>query len=223
MGHRRPLTGLVIVHEDEHVVVVDKPAGLLTIATERERERTAYALLYEHVKRARPPGKIFIVHRLDRDASGLVVFAKSVAAKRALQQQFHDHAAGRRYLALVEGRVSATLRTIRSHLGESIARKSHSVRDPARGRLAVTHLRIARRFARTTLLEVQLETGRKHQIRAHLAERGHPIVGDRRYGARATKTHRLALHATRLAFVHPATGAALAFDSPPPAAFANLR
>jgi len=216
-----PAAGLAIVHEDEHVVVVDKPAGLLTIATDRERCRTAYALLRDHVARQRPAARIFVVHRLDREASGLLVFAKSVPAKRALQRQFHERTAGRVYLAVVEGRVPDHLQTIRSRLVESVAHKSHSTRDPRRGKLAVTHLRVLRRLPRATVVEVRLATGRKHQIRAHLAENGHPIVGDRRYGARASR--RLALHATRLTFLHPASGASQAFDSRPPPAFRALR
>lgn len=216
---RRGPAGLTILHEDAELIVVDKRAGLLTIATASEKRKTAYALLYDHVKRARPPGKIFVVHRLDRDASGLLVFAKSPQAKRRLQQQFRDRSASRVYVAVVEGRMSPARRTIRSRLAETAARKSHSTRDPASGKLAVTHVRVLRRRPHTTVVEVRLETGRKHQVRAHLAESGHPIVGDRRYGAAASSLRRLALHAARLAFLHPATGERLEFDSAPPPAF----
>jgi 23S rRNA pseudouridine1911/1915/1917 synthase len=219
---RHRVDGLAVVHEDAELIVVDKPAGLLVIATETERRRTAYALLYDHVKRARPPGRVFVVHRLDREASGLLVFAKTPAAQQRLQRQFRERTASRVYVALVSGRIAAERRTLRSHLAESVARKTHSTKAPG-GKLAVTHLRVLRRGRRSTLVEVRLETGRKHQIRAHLAECGHPILGDRRYGGPASPLRRMALHATRLAFTHPATGERLAFSSPAAAAWGRVR
>jgi 23S rRNA pseudouridine1911/1915/1917 synthase len=207
---------LAVLFEDDEVIVVDKPAGLLTIATATERVRTAYAQLYDHVKRKRPPERIFIVHRLDREASGLLVFAKTEAARHRLQDQFKTRAAGRTYVALVEGRIGPDAQTLRSHLIEGRSLKVHSTAHAAAGKLAVTHLRVLRRLRHTTLVEVRLESGRKHQIRAHLAERGHPIVGDARYGSRTNPLRRLGLHATRLEFRHPRTGEVAVFRSPCP-------
>jgi 23S rRNA pseudouridine1911/1915/1917 synthase len=220
---RTPLArGLVVVHEDEDVIVVEKPAGLSTIATERERERTAYAHLTARARARKPPGRVFVVHRLDRDASGLLVFATSVAAKATLQAQFATHRVERTYLAVVDGRVGRTEGTIRSRLlddGPGPVRETH---DPARGRAAVTHWRVRRRGGRHTLVEVRLETGRRNQIRVHLAGIGHPIAGDGRYGSRTDPLGRLALHAHVLGFEHPTTGARLRFVSPAPAAFVKL-
>jgi len=212
-----------ILFEDETLIVVDKPAGLLTIATEREKERTLYAWLYDHVKRHRPPEKIFIVHRLDREASGLLVFAKTSAAKEYLQKQFGNRTAGRVYKAVVEGRVSVDTKTIESYLAENRAHRSYSTSDHQIGKHAITHFRVVKRSSRRTLLEIELGSGRKHQIRVHMAELGHPISGDKVYGTAAGPLGRLALHAERLVFRHPVSGERKQFESPCPAAFLNLR
>jgi len=213
-----------ILFEDDSVIVVDKPAGLLTIATERERERTLYAWLFDHVKRQRPPQKIFIVHRLDREASGLLVFAKTPAAKDFLQKQFGNRTAGRVYKAVVEGRVSADADTLESYLTENRAHRSYTTSNREVGKQAITHFRVVKRSSRRTLLEVELGSGRKHQIRVHLAELGHPITGDKVYGsAGRNPLGRLALHAERLVFRHPVTGERKQFESPCPASFLSLR
>jgi 23S rRNA pseudouridine1911/1915/1917 synthase len=214
-----PPPGVRIVHEDRDVIVVDKPPGLLTIATARERRRTLYAALTAHARTRRPPGRVFVVHRLDRRASGLVVFAATPAAKRALQAQFRAHTAERVYLAVVEGRLARPSGTIRSRLLDDAPGPVRETADPARGRPAVTHWRVCRAGARHTLVEVRLETGRRHQIRVHLAARGHPIAGDAPYGA---APGRLALHAHVLGFEHPRTAMAMRFVSPAPAGFARL-
>jgi 23S rRNA pseudouridine1911/1915/1917 synthase len=206
-----------VVFEDDSLIVVEKPAGLLTMATPTERTRTLYAMLRETVNRKRE--KLFIVHRLDREASGLLVFAKTPEAKEKLQDQFKDHSAGRRYVALVEGRVSPENFAIRSYLAENSAFRVYSARKPGAGKLAVTHVHVIKANPKTTLIEVRLETGRKHQIRVHLAERGHPIVGDKVYGSRANPIQRLALHGAELNFRHPVTGRAMHFESRYPDSF----
>jgi 23S rRNA pseudouridine1911/1915/1917 synthase len=212
----------MIVFEDDSVVVADKPAGLLTMATDKERTRTLYATLRSYMNAKRPPQKLFIVHRLDREASGLLVFAKSVEAKERLQNQFKDHSAGRTYVAVVEGRVLPDKFTIRSFLAENRAMNVYSTPNSRIGKPAVTHVRVLKRKAKSTLLEVQLETGRKHQIRVHLAERGHPIIGDRNYGTGINPIKRMALHGASLEFVHPRTGERVRFESPYPNMFDRL-
>jgi 23S rRNA pseudouridine1911/1915/1917 synthase len=200
------------VHEDDAIVVIVKPAGLLTIATERERERTAYRLLWDYLaaRGARP----FIVHRLDRETSGLLVFAKSEAAKRALQAQFESRSVERVYRTLVEGRPPRERGTLESRLAED---RMLRVRSGERGRVAITHYRVLAARRAGTLLELSLGTGRRHQIRVQLAEAGWPIVGDVTHGGPRSARGRMCLHATRLAFVHPTTGMRVAFESAAPA------
>jgi len=211
-----------IVFEDKSVIVVDKPPGLLTMATDTERTKTVYAALRAHLNRKKPPEQLFIVHRLDREASGLLVFAKSLQAKQRLQDQFKEHTAGRRYVAVVEGRVKADDFTVRSYLAENSAYRVYSTQDKRIGKLAVTHVHVLKRAAKTTFLEVRLETGRKHQIRVHLAEQGHPVVGDKNYGTGFNPIRRLALHGAHLDFKHPNTDKFMTFDAQYPATFDSL-
>lgn len=216
----RALTDRVaVVFEDEHIIVVDKPAGVLTMATDKERSRTVYAIVRAYLNGNRPPEKVFIVHRLDREASGLLVLAKTVEAKEKLQDQFKDHSAGRRYVALVEGQVAPNDFTIRSHLAENAAYRVYSTRKAGVGKLAITHVHVLKRKLKTTLIDVRLETGRKHQIRVHLAERGHPVVGDINYGGRSNPLKRLALHGAHLEFRHPESGQVVRFESLAPRGF----
>jgi 23S rRNA pseudouridine1911/1915/1917 synthase len=218
---------LRLVHEDAALLVVDKPPGLLTIATERERERTAYRLVRAYLGAARPPRRPFVVHRLDRETSGLLVVAKSPAAKLRLQADFAAGRVERGYVAVVEGRVADDQGTLRDLLVEERAlrvRPAHPDRrrPGGRARHAVTHYRVLERRRAATLLAVTLGTGRRHQIRVQLAALGHPVVGDRIHGARLDPIRRVCLHATRLAFRHPETGEPLAFDSAPPAPFGRI-
>lgn len=197
---------LEVIAEDESIIVINKPAGLLTMATEAEKTRTAYAILRSYLNNKKRSEKLFIVHRLDREASGLVVFAKSPESKERLQAQFKDHSAGRRYVAVVEGLVKDDSFTVRSNLAENAAFRVYSTRNRKLGKLAVTHVKVMKRNSKTTLVQVRLETGRKHQIRVHLAERGHPIVGDKAYGSGLNPVRRLALHGVQLEFRHPVSG-----------------
>jgi 23S rRNA pseudouridine1911/1915/1917 synthase len=214
-----PLHGLEIIHEDNDLLVVHKPAGLLTVATEHERERTAYAYLRTYLKQSHPRQKLFIVHRLDKFVSGVLVFAKSEGAKEKLQGMFHRHDIERKYWAIVDGHVAKDRGTIRSTLAEDQSKRMRSTNKVGAGKHAVTHWRVLRRLSNWTTLEVTLETGRKNQIRAHLSEMGHPIVGDRAYGSTVDPFGRIALHAFRLGFLHPTQGMPLLFETPPPPEF----
>jgi len=211
---------LRLVHQDEHLVIVDKPAGLLTIATHTERERTAYRLLRDWVE-AQGDGRIFVVHRLDRETSGLVAFARSPAGKRALQAQFEARTPERAYVARVEGAVREPEGELRSLLVEDRALRVRSVRGARGGTEAISRYRVLERYREATLLEITLVTGRRGQIRAQLAALGHPIVGDRAHGSRRDPLGRVCLHATRLGFVHP-SGRRVVFDSAPPAGFRRV-
>ena len=221
---------LRIVHENARLLVVDKPAGLLTIATVKERDRTAYRVLSDHLAerardrdrdRERAPSavkQLFIVHRLDRETSGLLVFAKTEAVKHQLQEQFKAQTVERLYVAIVEGRVRDDSGTLRMRLHEDSGLRVR-VAHGQDGRSATTHYRVLSRGPDTTRLEVQLETGRRGQIRAHLAAFGHPIIGDSAYGSRRDPLRRVCLHASRLGFLDE--GAPIHFDCPAPAGFAR--
>lgn len=208
-----------IVHEDKDLIVVIKPTGLLTIATAHEKEKTTVAYLRDYLRASAPSMKLYIVHRLDKFASGLLVLAKSEAVKLRLRALFEKHDIQRKYWAIVEGRVDRNEGTIRSRLVEGPMGRMRSTRDPKSGKLAVTHFRVLRRFSNLTALEVTLETGRKNQIRAHLSEMSHPIVGDRAYGSSIDPMGRLGLHAFLLGFRHPTRGNAVLFQTEPPPEF----
>lgn len=206
-------TSLGLVHEDDELLVIDKPSGLLTIATDREREQNVYRLLFDYVHAQQPRRRLFIVHRLDRETSGLLVFAKSDRAKRHLQAQFEARDVERAYVAVVEGRVSLEEGTLESRLSED---RGLRVRSGKTGKLAITHYRVRERRRDRTVLDVSLGTGRRHQIRLQLAEMGHPIIGDAVHGSRAGRHGRLCLHASGLGFAHPKGGTRVRFESKPP-------
>jgi 23S rRNA pseudouridine1911/1915/1917 synthase len=211
--------GLQILYEDDDILVVQKPIGLLTVATLDERERTVYAYLKEYLKTIDIRNKVFIVHRLDKFASGVLVFARSEEVKFALQRLFSKHNIERKYWAIVEGRVEKNQGTIRSTLAEDKSLRMHSTEDDSHGKFAVTHFKVLRRFPGLTALEVTLETGRKNQIRVHLSEMGHPIVGDRAYESVQNPLGRLGLHAFCLGFVHPTKRIPVLFKTEPPPEF----
>jgi len=208
--------GIRIRHEDADLLVIEKPAGLLSIASASEEEKTAYAFLTNHVRMGHPRGRerVWIVHRLDRETSGLMVFAKNERAKVALQEGWD--AVEKKYLAVVEGAPPDEAGKFDSHLDESNPLKVYPANEGPETRHAVTCYRVAKRGKGTTLVELTLETGRRHQIRVQLAEAGCPIVGDKKYGAQTNPIRRIALHATSLRFPHPVTREKMRFDSPLP-------
>lgn len=210
------IPGLKILFEDADILVVNKPAGLLTVSTEKIKTKTLYHALSLHVKRENPENKIFVVHRLDRETSGLLVFAKSEQMKYQLQKNWNDEMKERSYIAIVEGRVKETDKTIRSFLRESKALKVHSSQNETYGQEAITHYKLVEYRSNTSVLEVHLSTGRKNQIRVHMQEIGHPIVGDKKYGAKTALPGRIALHAQTLSFKHPRTHEVLRFSSKSP-------
>ena len=218
MNHRKP-KGLTILHEDRDIIVVDKAAGVLTIATETDKARTAYRLLTDYVRKgfAKSRERVFIVHRLDRDTSGVLVFARTEEAKRTLQAQWDK--TEKHYLAVVHGTMAEKEGMITSYLAENAAFRVYSTPDPAKGLLSRTAYRVVREGHGFSVLDVVLLTGRKNQIRVHLAEHGNPILGDSKYG-RPRDPHRfLALHARFLALNHPVTGQRMTFEAEVPAYF----
>lgn len=213
--------GIAILHEDDDILVVLKSHGLLTVATERERETTTQAYLNAYLKE-KGEERVHVVHRLDRETSGVLIFAKSFEAREALKAQFAVHEVDRVYVAIIEGEIDPPRGTIRSHLRERKDLRMESVDAHPDAKLAVTHYRTIQTSGRYSMLEVTLETGRKNQIRTHLAEKGHPIVGDRLYGSTVNPLGRLGLHAKLLGFDHPTTGKHMVFTAPVPKSFRNL-
>ena len=211
--------GLKIVHEDPDIIVVDKPPGLLSIATDHERERTAYAIVTEYARSRAADGRVFVVHRLDKGTSGLLMFARSEAVKRALQDGWRD--VEKKYFAVVEGAPTPPADTIRTQLRENKGLEVYSTED-GDGSEAITEYRTVKRGRKHALLEVTLQTGKKNQIRVHLAERGHPVAGDKKYGAHANPAGRLGLHACSLSFTHPVRGERIRLTSALPVALAAL-
>lgn len=212
--------GLRIVHEDGAVLVVEKPAGWLTIAKDSGKGRNIYSVLMDHVRSANPKLKVWIVHRLDRETSGLIVFAKTEDAKRMLQQHWQEF--DKRYLAVVEGVPKTAKGTIRSYLDESNTMRVYSAPKSEDTREAVTHYQVLKQGHGRSLIQLTLETGRRHQIRVQLSDARCPVVGDPRYGAKTDPAGRLALHASHLAFKHPLDGSRMVFDSALPKDLAAL-
>ena len=198
--------GLTIVYEDEAIIVIDKPAGLLTIATAKEKRKTAFYMLSDYLKEREnsQQARIFIVHRLDQGTSGLLVFAKNEAVKKTLQDQWEQ--AHKQYAAIVEGVPRQKEDKIISRLVESKALRVYSVRgNGTEGKEAITSYTVKKEGDDFALLDITLLTGRKNQIRVHMADLGHPIAGDKKYGAKTNPLKRLALHAYKLSFNHPVT------------------
>jgi 23S rRNA pseudouridine1911/1915/1917 synthase len=209
----------LLVHQDAHVVVARKPPGISTVPFDEHETGTLSELVQAALRRGAPQPPLGIVHRIDKDTSGLVVFARTLAAKRALKQQFRFHSVVRRYVAIAHGAV--TPGTLHSRLVKDRGDgRRGSTENPVLGREAVTHVRVLERLRGASLVECKLETGRTHQIRIHLSERGHPLLGERVYSRDYEGTilsaPRLMLHAFELGFVHPATGAELYFEQKMP-------
>ncbi|HPF50070.1 MAG TPA: RluA family pseudouridine synthase [Draconibacterium sp.] len=215
-------TEFTIVFEDEHLIVIDKSAGLLSIATKNERRMTAFSMLSDFVKRQDPGNKIFVVHRLDRETSGLIVFAKNEKVKRSLQESWNEPEVEKTYVAVVEGKPEKQSGTIVSYLSEDKVYHVHSSQNPKQGQKAITHFSVLQSNANYSLLEIHLETGRKNQIRVHMQDLGHSIVGDKKYGAISSPIRRLGLHAQKLSFKHPVTEEKLVFETKIPPVFLSL-
>jgi RluA family pseudouridine synthase len=229
--------GLRILHEDKDLIVIHKPGGLLSVSTGRPGERnlsqnTAYIALTDYVKKGQAKSKkrIFIVHRLDRDTSGVMIFAKNPEAKNVLQDKWEQ--TSKYYFAVVHGEMPESSGALTSYLTENKAFHVYSTEDKQAGKRSTTKYKVIKSTKNYSLLDVELVTGRKHQIRVHLADAGHPVTGDRKYGIKATKSDSrdrgkvdsryLALHAYKLTCRHPDNDKPMIFTSPPPAFFNTL-
>ena len=212
---------LDIIYEDKNIIVINKPSGLLTISTENEKEKTLFhkVLLYE--KKKNKNNKIFIVHRLDKDTSGIVLFAKSENIKIKLQNDWDKLATERKYIAIVRGNVEKQNGQIVSWLKETKTLMTYSSDKPSDGKKAITNYRVVSSNDRYTLLDIDIKTGRKNQIRVHMKDIGHSIVGDHKYGSK-DGYRRMFLHAYKLTIKHPVNGKILEFETDIPNEFVKL-
>lgn len=214
---------LKIIFEDQYLIVVEKKEGLLTVSTGKSDETTAFSILKNYVKKASPQNRIYVVHRLDRETSGIIMFAKTREIQLALQENWHRVITRRMYVALVEGKVEKPKDTIVTWLTENEkSLKIHSSKVDNGGQQAVTHYRTLKTNDNFSLLEVELETGRKNQIRVHMQDIGHPIAGDKKYGSEISPIGRMGLHARVLAFIHPMSLENVTFETQVPKKFSSL-
>lgn len=210
--------GIEILYEDNDLIVIDKPSGLLSVSTAFEKEDTALALLKKHLH----PRRVYVVHRLDQDTSGVMVFALNEKTNQGLKALFAKHTIDRQYVAIVEGNMEEEEGTWESYLFEDDQYVVHETGNTEEGERAITHFKKLNATRFYTQLQLILETGKKNQIRVHCQSAGHPIVGDKKYRAKSNPIKRLALHATHLGFTHPSTHKKLAFKSPLPPEFSKI-
>ncbi|PKP20052.1 MAG: RNA pseudouridine synthase [Bacteroidetes bacterium HGW-Bacteroidetes-21] len=211
-----------IVFEDNDIIVINKNEGVLSISTGKETTLTAYNILSSHVKNQKQSNRIFVVHRLDRDTSGLMMFAKNQETQKILQEDWQNNIIERSYVAVVEGIADPPQGTITSWLYESVALIVYSSQNPEKGVKATTHYETMYNTSEFSLLKIILETGRKNQIRVHMKDLGCPVIGDKKYGAKSNPIGRLGLHAWILSFRHPKTREIMHFETPVPSKFRNM-
>lgn len=214
--------GLTILHEDKDILVIDKPSGLLTVGSDRNKSRTAHYLLNDYVRKGNPKSRhrVYVVHRLDQATSGLLLFAKSEAAKTFLQDNWDK--TEKHYLAIVHGQMTKKQGKITTYLAENKANNVYSTADANTGKLAKTAYTVIKEKKELSLVNIHLLTGRKHQIRVHFAESGHAVVGDQKYGDELRSSKRLMLHSESLTFTHPFSKKRMSFVSAMPDDFIRL-
>ncbi|WP_300359466.1 RluA family pseudouridine synthase [Fusobacterium sp.] len=219
----KDMKGIKVVYEDEYLIAIEKASGILSIATNKEREKTAYNMVKNYFKTRNPLEKLFIVHRLDRETSGVMIFAKTEEMQQILQTNWQDMVLERTYVAVVEGKVEKNSDTIISYLKENSAFVTFSSEKEIEGsKKAITHYNVLKRSKGFSLVEAKIETGRKNQIRVHMQTLGHSVVGDKKYGATTNPLGRLGLHAKSIIFKHPKTGKVLSFQTGIPVKFNGM-
>ena len=214
--------GLTILYEDRDILVVDKSSGLLTIATDKIKDKTAHYLLNNYVRKGvdKSKNRVYIVHRLDRDTSGVLVFAKSETAKFYLQSEWKKFS--KKYYAVVNGTLEEKEGIISSYLVENKMHKMYSTKDTKKGKLAKTGYKVLKESAKYSFIEIDLLTGRRNQIRVHFADKGCPVAGDSMYGNKERHIKRLTLHAASITILHPFTKEKITFEAKVPIYFKSL-
>ena len=210
---------LDIIYEDKNILVVNKPFGLLTISTPKQNKKTLYHEVSDYVKKSNPKAKIFIIHRLDKDTSGIVMFAKNQSIKYKYQNNWDNLVIKRGYKAVVEGVLINKKDTIKSYLKETKTLMVYSTNDKKNGKLAITNYNVIKENKKCSMLDIDIKTGRKNQIRVHMSDINHPILGDKKYGNKKSKHNRLMLHASVLIIVNPINKKEMKFVSDTPKSF----
>lgn len=213
---------LPIIYEDEHIIVIDKPSGLLSVASDKEKKNTAYRMVSDYVSQKDRSARIFVVHRLDEDTSGVLVFAKDRLSQETLQKHWNDVVTKRGYYAIVEGVPEKREATLKNYLFEDKTNLMRVARSPKGAKLAITNYRVIKEGKGYSLLDVDIKTGRKNQIRVQLGHIGHYVIGDDKYGEPANPLKRLGLHAYELRLLSPLDGHEITLRSPMPASFKKL-
>lgn len=218
---KKTRSNLPILYEDEEIIVINKPSGLLSIASDKEKGATAYRMLSDYVQQKDKHNRIFVVHRLDEDTSGVLMVAKNPNIQKALQDNWNDIVSKRGYFAIVEGKMPNKTGTIRSYLKKNAQNMMYSSKDK-NGQLSITHYRVIKENDNYSLLDVNIDTGRKNQIRVHLGDLGHHVIGDDKYGEPSNPIKRLGLHAYCLELTHPIKGKKMKFNAPIPEEFSII-
>lgn len=213
---------LDIIYEDKEIIVINKPSKQLCISTEKQREHTLYSEVSAYVKKQNPKNKIFIVHRLDKDTSGIVLFAKNEKMKRLLQDNWDKIAITREYIAVVDGLMPKNKEILKDYLKESKTLQVFVTDDKKNGKLAITNYEVLKHNKVYSMLKVNISTGRKNQIRVQLANINHPVVGDKKYKSRNNPLGRLALHASKLEIINPMNKKNMVFISNAPGSFDKI-
>lgn len=214
--------GIKIVFEDDDVIVINKRSGLLSIGSAKEKRQTAYRIVTAHIQFENPVARLFVVHRLDREASGLMVFAKNRDAQLELKDNWERTFAKNMYLVVAEGTIEEDEKTIKSYLRESKALIVHSSNNPKDGKEAITKYSVVKKNEYFTLLEAYLHTERKNQLRVHLQDIKHPIIGDKKYGSKQNPLNRAGLHLRKLTFLHPKSQEEMTFETKVPEDFLKV-
>jgi RluA family pseudouridine synthase len=211
-----------IIYEDKDIIVINKPEGLLSIATDKEKESTAYSLVSNYLKKKNPHSRVFVVHRLDKDTSGVLLFAKNNDIKEVLQNNWNDLVTIRGYIAIVEGTLSNKEGTIKSWLKENKEKIVYSSNTENDGKEAITNYKVIKSSSNYSMLKITIDTGRKNQIRVHMKDIHHFVIGDKKYGSTVDPLKRLGLHANTLEFKYPITNKILHLEAPIPNIFYKL-
>ena len=218
---KKTRSNLPIIFENDEIIVINKPSGLLSIASDNEKSSTAYRMLSDYVQQKDKHNRIFVVHRLDEDTSGVLMVAKNPEIQKALQDNWNDLVSKRGYYAIVDGQMDNKEGTIKSYLKKNAQNLMYSSKDK-NGQFSVTHYKVIKENDKYSLLDVNIDTGRKNQIRVHLGDLGHNVIGDDKYGNPSNPLKRLGLHAYCLEITHPITKKKMKFTAPMPKEFDKL-